>query len=431
MFILKPTHTPSPFPEPFWIPVLERYMAGGGCAAPIPAPLPSCPNATVGVPKSWLPGGDAGCCTAKSKRVGADGHTSVCNVSCAMAECASAKMVWRPENYSVHSYECCHEKLLARDKLSSTATAAAAAAAAAPRLAVPCDGYWLVEESDAGDYSRLPGLAGLGFQANRSVCTNADDSLAGKGVSLQQYLGASRDAVRKHMQEHLIPKVRGGVSSTDLVIQDLESPKEIHPRHYGECNASFLAQIVAATRLRLEVAHDLMPNASLALYATAVNATPGAVDGYRRAAALGLWEPPLTHLVPVLYTGPDMHNNSLAASVSERLDASIQIRPRDGRELPLAPVLSWRMFGSGPRKDCAVSREDLAADLLDIRSWATAHPGRIVALQWWSGDDNEPDGSPDGSSRCGPDNVTTYLQWLRAANIVPHQCLQPPSRRAQ
>jgi hypothetical protein len=28
MFILKPTATPFPFPEPFWIPVLEHYVGG-------------------------------------------------------------------------------------------------------------------------------------------------------------------------------------------------------------------------------------------------------------------------------------------------------------------------------------------------------------------------------------------------------------------
>ena len=110
MFILKPSATP-PFPEPFWIPVLERYMAGGGCVAKIPAPLPTCPNASVGSRKSsWVPGGDAGCCTATSKRIDANGHPAHCNVTCAMAECANAKgMVWRPENYSVHPYECCHQ----------------------------------------------------------------------------------------------------------------------------------------------------------------------------------------------------------------------------------------------------------------------------------------------------------------------------------
>ena len=31
-----------------------------------------------------------------------------CNTTCAQAECSAAGMVWRPENTSVHPYECCH-----------------------------------------------------------------------------------------------------------------------------------------------------------------------------------------------------------------------------------------------------------------------------------------------------------------------------------
>eukprot|EP01048_Picozoa_sp_COSAG05_P009777 COSAG05_NODE_823_length_7122_cov_13.546917_5_plen_469_part_00 len=78
--------------------------------AKVPGPLPNCPNASVGPRNtSWEPGGDAGCCVASSKRIDADGRQTHCNVTCAMAECASAKgMVWRPENFTVHPYECCH-----------------------------------------------------------------------------------------------------------------------------------------------------------------------------------------------------------------------------------------------------------------------------------------------------------------------------------
>ena len=115
--------------------------------------------------------------------------------------------------------------------------------------AIPCDGYWLVEGSDAGDYSNLP-VAKLGLQTNRSVCTNADDSLAGKAVSLDRYFSATRAEVEQAMREHLLPRVRGGASTTQLIIQDLESPKGIHPRLYGELNATQLAKVVQATKLR-------------------------------------------------------------------------------------------------------------------------------------------------------------------------------------
>ena len=295
-----------------------------------------------------------------------------------------------------------------------------------PADAIPCDGYWLVEESDSGDYSALD-VAALGFQTNRSVCTNADNSLAGKAVSLERYLNASHAQVTLAMQTHLLPKVRSGAATTQLVIQDLESPKGIHPRHYGELNATQLARVVTATKLRLQVARELMPRAGLALYATAVNSTAAAIAGYKRAAALGLWDAPLTHLAPVLYTGPGMHGGTLASSVRERLDASIQIVPSDGRQLPLAPLLSWRMFGAGSKADCAVSETNLANDLADIRAWDQAHPGRITALQWWSGSDHDFDGENATDSGCAAPHLS-YLQWLTAARIVPKSCLPPPQK---
>ena len=67
-------------------------------------PPPACPDASIGPAKSWVYGRDPGCCTSNSFR----GTGMTCNVTCAQVECAKAKMVWRPENTSVHPYECCH-----------------------------------------------------------------------------------------------------------------------------------------------------------------------------------------------------------------------------------------------------------------------------------------------------------------------------------
>ena len=114
----------------------------------------------------------------------------------------------------------------------------------------------------------------------------------------------------------------------------------------------------------------------------------------------------------------------------ERLDASLEIVPRDGRQLPLAPVLSWRMFGAGSKADCAVSKANLVSDLADIRAWDAAHPGRIVALQWWSGTDHDADGTNATDPGCA-DPRLTYLQWLKAAQIVPSSCFPPPVHAPQ
>lgn len=105
MFLIKQGQ-PTPaanFPEPFWIAPLQRFMAGGGCVARVPKAI-ICPNATVGPADSWTPGGDPGCCTSSSRRA----SNATCDEACAQRECAAANMVWRPENYSVHPFECCH-----------------------------------------------------------------------------------------------------------------------------------------------------------------------------------------------------------------------------------------------------------------------------------------------------------------------------------
>mmetsp|Transcript_13797 Transcript_13797/g.41214 ORF Transcript_13797/g.41214 Transcript_13797/m.41214 type:complete len:123 (+) Transcript_13797:109-477(+) len=97
MFDLAPD---KGFPEPFWIPQLQKFMAGGGCPF-IPPPPTRCPQPSA----VWHPGGGTeGCCESSANR----GPTvPTCNVTCAKAECTAAKMFWRPENYSVHPYTCC------------------------------------------------------------------------------------------------------------------------------------------------------------------------------------------------------------------------------------------------------------------------------------------------------------------------------------
>ena len=153
-------------------------------------------------------------------------------------------------------------------------------------------------------------------------------------MTLQQYLAMDRSQISNVMRQRLLPKVRGGAATTDIVILDIESPKGVHPREYGELNDTLLAAVVRATRLRLQVARSLMPRAGLALYATALNSTPAAIQAYHRARTLGLWDE-VTHLVPVLYTGPGMHGEGLNDSVHSRLNASLEIAPSDGRELPM------------------------------------------------------------------------------------------------
>ena len=96
------------FPYEFWIPQLEKFVAGGGCPLPAGTTV-SCPAPGAGMPTdSWKPGGDPGCCESSESR--GKGHE--CNVTCAQAECAAAGALakeswfWKAENYSQHPCAC-------------------------------------------------------------------------------------------------------------------------------------------------------------------------------------------------------------------------------------------------------------------------------------------------------------------------------------
>lgn len=93
------------FPEPFWIPQLEKFMTEASCDAPLPNRT-KCPSAIVGPEDSWFLGGDPGCCESSSRR----GPGLYCNQECAKKECKTAGMYWKPENYSIHPYECCSQE---------------------------------------------------------------------------------------------------------------------------------------------------------------------------------------------------------------------------------------------------------------------------------------------------------------------------------
>ena len=96
MFDLAPERG---FPEDFWIAQLEKFVKGGGCDFTPPPPI-VCPSA------EWHPGGGPpGCCESNANR---GPSVPSCNVTCAQAECAAAKMYWHPEDYKVHPYTCCH-----------------------------------------------------------------------------------------------------------------------------------------------------------------------------------------------------------------------------------------------------------------------------------------------------------------------------------
>jgi hypothetical protein len=106
MFRLKPPQ----WPEAFWIPQLEKFVAGGGCE-PAPPPPSLCPA------DGWVGCGPPGCPSADCCDVSYAGvNMSRCakgvasHEECAKAQClASTTKIskWVPENYSQHWFTCC------------------------------------------------------------------------------------------------------------------------------------------------------------------------------------------------------------------------------------------------------------------------------------------------------------------------------------
>jgi hypothetical protein len=164
----------------------------------------------------------------------------------------------------------------------------------------------------------------------------------------------------------------------------------------------------------------------------------------------------LTHLVPVLYMGS---STNAPRAVATTLEATLTLRTRDNRSLPMVALLSWVLV-DGRREGCALVRATAVSritvgkagrggrlmtqcgcctharthartqeyshlhNLLSaVGAFEAAHPGRVGAVALWSGSDHE---TSAPTSRCGKmDTQRSYEQWLRGAKIVPRACMPP------
>jgi len=239
-------------------------------------------------------------------------------------------------------------------------------------------------------------------------------------LTLHDYLEFTRSELKNIMTLRLLPKVLGGAATTNVVILDLEYPFQyVHPCQWGQLNASTLAAVVNATRLRIQVARELMPKAGLALYATVRGfdgcTGPGPMAGFHLAAALGVFDD-LTHLVPVLYMGS---TTNAPQAVATTLEASYSLRTTYNRTLPMVILLSWVLV-DGRREGCALEYSHLQNLLSAVDSFEAEHTGSVGAVAFWSGSDTS---SSAPTQVCGKmDKQRTYDDWLQHANIVPGYC---------
>lgn len=100
---------PPEWPEPWWIPQLEKFVAGGGCV-PEPPPQSHCPH-----DQGWTPCAGSGCtregcCTMKYADVDLSKCSTTDHEACAKQQCLASDTevnVWVPLDYKHHPYTCC------------------------------------------------------------------------------------------------------------------------------------------------------------------------------------------------------------------------------------------------------------------------------------------------------------------------------------
>eukprot|EP00937_MAST-01D_sp_MAST-1D-sp2_P006381 g6381.t1 len=279
-------------------------------------------------------------------------------------------------------------------------------------VAATCD-YRLVEESKYSSFS----VHSLGLSVNRSICMNDYFSTSHNDMTLKDVIDASNDTIRTNALK-IAEHAHNGTNTTSLIILDVEYPVQYNQMWFQ--NDTMLADIVLAVRRRVQITRQLFPRAPVALYDEQCSSNKTVIAGYRRAAALGLWDD-VTYLVPVLYLGSPAQNATNHTNEVLTSTAAGKMTSRGGA-IPMAPLLSWKFFPS----DCAVpfdSMHDILRAIEQLSAMLPPQPTPIPVVHLWSGKDNET------SAQRSKDNKTCVVppiaqrDWLERARVVPQRCL--------
>lgn len=189
------------------------------------------------------------------------------------------------------------------------------------------------------------------------VITISGSSLkAGIADTFGAYLGYTEQQVTDHFDTYLDNHPEIDRDTDGIVIIDMESP--VHPRDWWTYEDPDQLAILNAVKMRINVAHTLLPNAKLSLYGVAFphrlgdNNDPDFIarmETFARASDEGVFDN-LTYLTPVLYIryGPsDTSYASIAAYTQQGIEASRQITKSDGRLFRVVPIMFPKVFNGG------------------------------------------------------------------------------------
>ena len=241
----------------------------------------------------------------------------------------------------------------------------------------------------------------------------------GNTQSIEAFVSQSEAFVRAHAIKYILPRVHGGVNTTAQIILDIEKPVDrakFHDPSSNNClpknqpcyNDTLASAVAQALAMRVRVAHDVFPRATIGLYGTTVNTEPWKMDGYQRMARFGAYDG-VDFSVPVLYLGRGMNATNHTSYV---LSASSLLKKTTGEPIPMVPLMSWIWFGKG--LNCEVTKVQVHEMLDVIATWDAK---QLPVVSWWSGSDTS------GHSACpGHPNISQY-DWLTTMDLVPSRCL--------
>jgi hypothetical protein len=237
--------------------------------------------------------------------------------------------------------------------------------------------------------------------SNRAITFGGSATMSEKEISADDFVAADDDAIRTRLKRYL---ARHTVRAGDLVILDME-PGCVAPRHLGKFKGEQQDALIAAYRLRIQVARQELQQPpfsgiQLAMYQVIVPDGKGRsgagfderMSGYRAAGDQGMYDE-LDFICPVLYQrfGPDdakpetLHR-WIDASTKQGIDHSVKLtRSDDVTPIPLAPILSFWVFNPRSANDRKDVSPELVAQQLEIVQQATG----VAVILFWSGSETK------------------------------------------
>ena len=237
-------------------------------------------------------------------------------------------------------------------------------------------------------------LEGLGI-TNGAVTFSGRATMGEKTISIGDFVAANakqiRTRFRRFIKDNDVPR------ADDLVILDME-PETFAPRQLGDYEGKLQRQLIAAYRLRIEVARTVLESEGFAgrlgLYQVIAPDGRGRLStgflrrmcGYLAAGEQGMYDA-LDVICPVLYQrfgandAPDGTLDEWVADATRQgIDGSLALTRRNGDAIPLVPILSFWVFNGGSDSNRFAVRPARVARQLEIVQGGDG----IEAIVFWS-----------------------------------------------